>query len=41
MDKISFGVKFWSKGEMTAMFMKHDGYLGALGAIMDDTDTKV
>ncbi|KAJ3694314.1 hypothetical protein LUZ60_009794 [Juncus effusus] len=34
MDTISFAVHFWSKGEMEAMFLRHEGYLGALGAFM-------
>ncbi|CAI0547252.1 unnamed protein product [Linum tenue] len=34
MDTISFAVQFWSKGEMQAMFLRHEGFLGALGAFM-------
>ncbi|KAE8124235.1 hypothetical protein FH972_019139 [Carpinus fangiana] len=34
MDTISFAVHFWSKGEMQAMFLRHEGFLGALGAFM-------
>ncbi|XP_034908962.1 pantothenate kinase 2 [Populus alba] len=34
MDAISFAVHFWSKGEAQAMFLRHEGYLGALGAFM-------
>ncbi|WCJ36080.1 pantothenate kinase 2 [Euphorbia peplus] len=34
MDTISFAVNFWSKGEMQAMFLRHEGFLGALGAFM-------
>lgn len=34
MDTISFAVKFWSKGEAQAMFLRHEGFLGALGAFM-------
>ncbi|CAO2829265.1 unnamed protein product [Amaranthus hypochondriacus] len=32
MDTISVGVQFWSKGEKKAMFLRHEGFLGALGA---------
>lgn len=32
MDTISVGVQFWSKGEAKAMFLRHEGFLGALGA---------
>ncbi|CAL0319999.1 unnamed protein product [Lupinus luteus] len=34
MDTISFAVHFWSKGEAQAMFLRHEGFLGALGAFM-------
>ncbi|XP_048137630.1 pantothenate kinase 2 isoform X1 [Rhodamnia argentea] len=34
MDTISFAVHFWSRGEMQAMFLRHEGFLGALGAFM-------
>ncbi|XP_019152535.1 PREDICTED: pantothenate kinase 2 isoform X2 [Ipomoea nil] len=34
MDTISFAVNFWSKGEAEAMFLRHEGFLGALGAFM-------
>lgn len=33
---LSFAIKFWSKGDMEAMFLVHDGYLGALGALLAD-----
>lgn len=32
---LSFAIKFWSKGDMQAMFLVHDGYLGALGALIN------
>ncbi|CAM0952608.1 unnamed protein product [Alopecurus aequalis] len=34
MDTIAFAVHFWSKGEAKAMFLRHEGFLGALGAFM-------
>lgn len=34
MDTISFAVQFWSKGDAKAMFLRHEGFLGALGAFM-------
>ncbi|KAL9275545.1 Pantothenate kinase 2-like protein [Drosera capensis] len=34
MDTISFAVHFWSKGDAKAMFLRHEGFLGALGAFM-------
>lgn len=35
MDTISVGVDFWSKGEAKALFLRHEGFLGALGALMN------
>ncbi len=34
MDTISFAIKFWSKGELSALFLRHEGFLGALGAFL-------
>ncbi|XP_052185923.1 pantothenate kinase 1 isoform X1 [Diospyros lotus] len=34
MDTISVAVQFWSKGEAEAMFLRHEGFLGALGAFV-------
>lgn len=34
MDTISVAVHFWSKGEAEAMFLRHEGFLGALGAFV-------
>jgi len=34
MQRISYAVDFWSKGKIQAMFLLHEGYLGALGAFL-------
>lgn len=34
MDTISFAIQFWSKGEMSAKFLRHEGFLGAVGAYL-------
>ncbi|KAK4423830.1 Pantothenate kinase [Sesamum alatum] len=34
MDTISVAVNFWSKGDAKAMFLRHEGFLGALGAFL-------
>lgn len=31
---ISYSVDFWSAGKMKALFLRHDGYLGAIGAFI-------
>ncbi|KAL6318527.1 hypothetical protein AAG906_000605 [Vitis piasezkii] len=36
MDTISFAVQFWSNGDAQAMFLRHEGFLGALGAFMSN-----
>eukprot|EP00730_Choanoeca_flexa_P020193 TRINITY_DN9876_c0_g1_i3.p1 TRINITY_DN9876_c0_g1~~TRINITY_DN9876_c0_g1_i3.p1 ORF type:complete len:409 (+),score=97.39 TRINITY_DN9876_c0_g1_i3:141-1367(+) len=33
MVRLTAAFEFWSKGEMTAMFLRHEGYLGAIGAL--------
>lgn len=33
MRTLAYAVSFWSKGERTAIFFKHDSFLGALGAL--------
>ncbi|KAF3431253.1 hypothetical protein FNV43_RR25983 [Rhamnella rubrinervis] len=34
MDTISVAVNFWSKGDAKALFLRHEGFLGALGAFV-------
>eukprot|EP00775_Hariotina_reticulata_P009200 gene9200-9367_t len=34
METISFAIKFWSQGEMSALFLRHEGFLGAVGAFL-------
>ena len=34
METISFAIRFWSQGDMGAMFLRHEGFLGAMGAFM-------
>lgn len=34
MNVISYAIRFWSKGEMAAMFLRHEGFLGAMGAFL-------
>ncbi|KAF2226555.1 pantothenate kinase [Elsinoe ampelina] len=31
---LSFAIKFWSKGQKQAYFLRHEGYLGAVGAFL-------
>ncbi|KHN98789.1 pantothenate kinase [Metarhizium album ARSEF 1941] len=34
MNTLSYGLKFWSRGEKQAYFLRHEGYLGAVGAFL-------
>lgn len=36
MAKMSFAINFWSKGTMKAHFLTHEGYLGAMGALISE-----
>lgn len=31
---LSYAVNFWSKGDMESYFLRHEGYLGSVGAFM-------
>ncbi|KAI2610454.1 fumble-domain-containing protein [Hypoxylon sp. NC1633] len=34
MNTLSYAIKFWSKGQKQAYFLRHEGYLGAVGAFV-------
>ena len=34
MNTLSYAIKFWSKGQKQAYFLRHDGYLGSVGAFL-------
>eukprot|EP00118_Oscarella_pearsei_P014702 m.128011 g.128011 ORF g.128011 m.128011 type:complete len:121 (+) comp37940_c0_seq45:881-1243(+) len=38
MRTISFAINYWSKGEIKALFLRHEGYLGAVGAFLKGTE---
>ncbi|KAI9016414.1 type II pantothenate kinase [Phycomyces nitens] len=33
MNTLSYAIDFWSKGEIKALFLRHEGHLGATGAV--------
>ena len=35
---ISYSINYWSKGEVHANFLRHEGYLGAIGAFLKGAD---
>lgn len=34
MNTLAYAIKFWSRGESEAFFLRHEGYLGAVGAFL-------
>lgn len=34
MNALSYAIKFWSKGSISALFLRHEGFVGAVGAFM-------
>lgn len=34
MAAISYSLRYWSEGKMEALFLKHEGYLGAIGSFI-------
>lgn len=34
MNTLSYAIKFWSQGQKEAYFLRHEGYLGAVGAFL-------
>lgn len=38
MHTISFSIKYWSRGAVQSLFLRHEGYLGAIGAFLKDTE---
>lgn len=36
MNTLSYAINFWSQGEKTAYFLRHEAYLGAVGAFLQE-----
>lgn len=36
MNALTYAVQFWSNDTVTALFLRHEGYVGAIGAILKD-----
>ena len=34
MDTLSYAIRYWSGGQKQAFFLRHEGYLGAVGAFL-------
>ncbi|KAH6560584.1 hypothetical protein BASA62_010367 [Batrachochytrium salamandrivorans] len=40
MNTLSYAISFWSKGKIKALFLRHEGYLGAVGAFLRHTPSR-
>eukprot|EP00842_Homolaphlyctis_polyrhiza_P000743 jgi/Hompol1/166/HPOL_001282-RA len=40
MNTLSYAISFWSKGKIKALFLRHEGYIGAVGAFLRHTPTR-
>ncbi|GAB6026236.1 Pantothenate kinase 4 [Chamberlinius hualienensis] len=38
MYTLSYAVQFWSQGKVQALFLRHEGYLGAIGAFLNGAE---
>ncbi|GMR53245.1 hypothetical protein PMAYCL1PPCAC_23440 [Pristionchus mayeri] len=38
MRTLSYAINYWSKGSCEALFLKHEGYLGAVGSFLDTSE---
>ncbi|XP_041357828.1 4'-phosphopantetheine phosphatase-like [Gigantopelta aegis] len=38
MHTITYAINYWSKGEIQAMYLRHEGYLGAIGGFLKGTE---
>ncbi|RKP11423.1 pantothenate kinase, partial [Piptocephalis cylindrospora] len=41
MGTLSYAIKFWSKGKVQALFLRHEGYLGSMGAFLSQLDEAI
>lgn len=41
MRTLAYAIRFWSKGSMAGLFLRHEGYCGALGAFLSTLETEI
>lgn len=41
MKLLTYAVDYWSKGEMKALFLEHEGYFGAVGCLVETTQANL
>jgi len=37
---LSYAIRFWSKGKKRALFLRHEGFLGSIGAWIKNIDAE-
>ena len=35
MQMLAYAMEYWSQGQVKALFLRHEGYFGALGALLN------
>jgi type II pantothenate kinase len=40
MQLLAFAFDYWSKGEIKALFLEHEGYFGAVGCLVESTQSQ-
>lgn len=38
MHTVSFAINYWSRGQVQSLFLRHEGYLGAIGAFLEGAE---
>lgn len=41
MQMLAYAMEYWSQGSIKALFLKHEGYFGALGAMLHKLDPDI
>ena len=40
MQMLAYAMEYWSQGQIKALFLRHEGYFGALGCLLSMLNTK-
>ncbi|XP_014217722.1 pantothenate kinase 4 [Copidosoma floridanum] len=40
MHSISYAIKYWTRGQVKPLFLRHEGYLGAIGAFLHEVQSE-
>ena len=39
MQMLAYAMEYWSQGQVKALFLRHEGYFGALGCLLNRMDS--